>query len=132
MLQVEEPGDFVLATGRTETVRTFVDMAFSVAGLELRWEGSGLRERAFLFNRSDPVVVIDPHLFRPAEVDHLVGSAAKARKVLGWQATTDLEELCTLMVDADLARARGANPMVYDSCVREEFGHSETTSMERV
>jgi GDPmannose 4,6-dehydratase len=110
MLQAPSPGDYVLATGRTETVRAFVDMAFAVAGMTLRWDGSGLQERAYLPERREPVVVIDPALFRPAEVDHLVGSPAKAEAALGWRPTTGLEQLCTMMVEADLLRTYGVEP----------------------
>ena len=88
MLQQDEPDDFVIATGRTHSVRDFVRIAFEAAGL-----GS-----------YEPHVVIDPRFVRPAEVDLLIGCADKAKEKLGWQPSTTLEQLCHLMVDADLAR----------------------------
>jgi len=85
MLQVDQPDDFVIATGETNTVRRCVEIAFDHAGLE--WE---------------PYVVIDDAFKRPAEVDLLVGDASKAERELGWRPATSFEELIRLMVDADL------------------------------
>lgn len=89
MLQQPEPGDYVVATGRTHSVRDFVSMAFGYAGLNWR-----------------DYVVVDPRFMRPAEVDLLVGNAAKARTVLGWEPKVSLEELVGMMVEADLQRVR--------------------------
>ena len=108
MLQAEAPDSYVLATGRTETVREFATMAFEAAGMELAWEGAGHGERAYLKGRADPAVVVDPGLYRPAEVDLLIGDSGKAQRLLGWQSRTRLEELCGMMVRADLARAEAA------------------------
>ena len=93
MLQTDQPDDFVIATGETNTVRRCVEIAFDHAGLE--WE---------------PYVVIDDAFKRPAEVDLLVGDASKAERELGWRPATSFEELIRLMVDADvklLARSEG-------------------------
>ena len=89
MLQHSEPDDFVLATGKTQTVQEFADLVF--AQLEL-----------------DPqkYIEIDPRYFRPAEVDLLLGDCSKAKEKLGWTATTSLAELAKLMVDHDLEMAR--------------------------
>jgi len=87
MLQQETPGDYVVATGRTTTVREMCRIAFEYAGLVM-----------------DEHLVIDPELFRPAEVDVLLGNPAKAKEKLGWEATTTLEEMIREMVDADLKR----------------------------
>lgn len=87
MLQQDEADDYVVATGRTTTVRDMCRIAFDHAGLQM-----------------DDHLVIDPKLFRPAEVDVLLGNPAKAKAKLGWEATTSLEEMITEMVDADLAR----------------------------
>lgn len=108
MLQAERPDDYVLATGRTETVRDFATMAFAAAGLDLVWTGEGLNEEARLRGGAHPVVTVDPDFYRPAEVDLLVGDSTKAAQVLGWRSTTSLEQLCTMMVEADLQRAEGA------------------------
>lgn len=104
MLQAEKPDTFVLATGRTTSIRDFVTMSFSAANIELEWAGSGTAEYAR--NRADgrTLVTVNPLYYRPAEVDLLIGDAGKAAEELGWQPGTGLEELCTMMVDADLAR----------------------------
>lgn len=104
MLQADKPDNYVLATGRTETVRDFVALAFAAAGTEIRFEGDGEEEKAFCTATGKMVMRINPQFHRPAEVDLLIGSAAKARAELGWEAKTTLEELCRLMVEADLGR----------------------------
>ena len=106
MLQQDEADTFVLATGRHESVRTFVEMAFMRVGREIDWSGSGSSEQGMDRRTGDILVAVNPAFYRPAEVDLLVGDASKARKQLGWSATTGLEELCAQMVDADLARNR--------------------------
>ena len=104
MLQADTADNYVLATGRTESVRDFVNLAFKATGNALTWRGSGVDEEG-LDARSGAVRVrINPRFYRPAEVDLLIGSPAKAKEKLGWQATTDLETLCRLMVEADLRR----------------------------
>ena len=108
MLQAEVPDTYVLATGRTETVRQFVTMAFRAAGLDLEFRGKEENETAIETASGKMVVRVNPRFYRPAEVDLLIGDASKAKSVLGWQATTTLEQLCLMMVEADLARnARG-------------------------
>ena len=110
MLQVDEPDTYVVATGRTETVREFVSMAFQAAGMTVAFEGQGEDERAIDTASGATVVRIDPRFYRPAEVDLLVGDASRARDKLGWAAETSLEELCQMMVEADLRRVeRGAS-----------------------
>jgi GDPmannose 4,6-dehydratase len=110
MLQVDEPDTFVLATGRTETVRDFVSMAFKASGVDIEWKGSGENERGIDANSGVERVRINPRFYRPAEVELLIGDAAKARQKLGWQASTSLEQLCQMMVQADLRRnERGAS-----------------------
>lgn len=106
MLQHDEPDSFVLATGRQETVRAFVEMAFGHAGYELDWVGSDEAEQGLNRRTGDVLVAVNPAFYRPAEVDLLVGDASKARAVLGWTAKTSLEALCALMVDADMVRNR--------------------------
>jgi len=104
MMQSESPKDYVLATGSTASVRDFVRMAFRAAGIELAFSGSGLTECATDKATGATRVRINPAYFRPAEVELLVGDASLARDELGWQATTSLETMCQLMVDADLRR----------------------------
>lgn len=104
MLQVEKPDTYVLSTGRTETVRTFVEMAFKSAGVEIVWKGEGEDEVGYDSKTNTKRVVIDPEFYRPAEVELLIGDASKAKEDFGWEATTNLEQLCDLMVQADLKR----------------------------
>ncbi|MDP9908389.1 GDPmannose 4,6-dehydratase [Variovorax boronicumulans] len=106
MLQADKPDNYVLATNRTETVRDFVDMAFRAAGYELRFEGSAQEEVAIDRETGKVLVRIDPKFYRPAEVELLIGDASHARKTLGWEPRTTLEELCAMMVEADLRRNR--------------------------
>lgn len=110
MLQADEPDTFVLATNRTETVRDFVDLAFRATGIGIRWEGEGESERGLDADGGRELVRVNPKYYRPAEVDLLIGDPAKAKAVLGWEPRTSLEELCRMMVEADLARnERGAS-----------------------
>jgi GDPmannose 4,6-dehydratase len=102
MLQVEEPDDYVVATGRSHSVRDFCDLAFARVGLPLRWSGAGLDEKGHAAD-GRVLVEIDPEFFRPAEVDALIGDATKARERLGWTPTTSFETLVEMMVDNDLA-----------------------------
>jgi GDPmannose 4,6-dehydratase len=104
MLQHSKPDEFVLATGRTVTVRDFVTMAFKAADIELVWSGEGINEIASCAKTNKIFVKVNPQFYRPAEVELLLGNATKAKEVLGWEAKTNLEELCKLMVEADLAR----------------------------
>lgn len=110
MLQVDEPDTYVLATGRTETVRDFVSMAFKASGVDIDWQGSGENERGMDAASGVERVRINPRFYRPAEVDLLIGDPAKANQKLGWRPTTSLEQLCQMMVEADLRRnERGAS-----------------------
>lgn len=104
MLQVDTPDTFVLATNRTETVRDFVTMAFKGAGIELRFEGKDENEVAVDVETGRTLVRISSKFYRPAEVDLLIGDPAKAKEVLGWEPKTSLEQLCAMMVEADLER----------------------------
>jgi GDPmannose 4,6-dehydratase len=104
MLQADVPDTFVLATNRTETVRDFVTMAFKAAGIELAFSGTDENEYAVDVASGKTVMRINPKFYRPAEVELLIGDPQKAIDVLGWSSPTTLEELCKLMVDADLRR----------------------------
>ncbi len=105
MLQAAHPDTYVLATGRTETVRDFVRMAFRAVDIDIRFEGQGADEIGIHPATGQTILRIDPAFYRPTEVELLIGDAAKARAELGWQAQTSLESLCAMMVEADLARA---------------------------
>jgi GDPmannose 4,6-dehydratase len=104
MLQVEEADSYVLATNRTETVREFVDMAFKAAGYELRFEGSEENEVAIDIKTGKTLVRVNQKFYRPAEVELLIGDPSRAKEKLGWEPTTTLEQLCAMMVEADLRR----------------------------
>ena len=118
MLQQEKAEDFVIATGRQHSVREFVRMAFAEAGIDLRFEGSGVDEKAIVDSVREieglkaacapgaEVVSVDPRYFRPTEVDTLLGDASKARKQLGWQPRVGFAELVAEMVREDLSLAR--------------------------
>jgi GDPmannose 4,6-dehydratase len=104
MLQADEPDTFVLATNRTETVRDFVRMAFKAAGIAVDFKGHAEAEVAVDTESGKVVMRINPKFYRPAEVDLLIGSSAKAASKLGWIPATTLEQLCQMMVDADIRR----------------------------
>ena len=106
MLQADEPDTFVLATNRTESVRDFVRMAFKAADIDLEFSGDGEGETAIDVASGKTVVRVDPRFYRPAEVDLLIGDPAKAKQKLGWEPKMELEELCRIMVEADLRRNR--------------------------
>jgi GDPmannose 4,6-dehydratase len=93
MLQQDEADDYVIATGKPHSVRQCVELAFDHAGLN-----------------PDEHVEIDPSLMRPAEIEHLVGDASKAKRVLGWEPEVSFEELIRMMVDADYSLLKGDVP----------------------
>ncbi len=106
MLQADEPDTYVLATNRTETVREFVRMAFKGAGITVEFRGAADSETAVDIATGKTVVRVNPKFYRPAEVELLIGDPAKAKAKLGWSPVTTLEQLCQMMVDADLRRNR--------------------------
>lgn len=106
MLQHDEPDTFVLATNRTETVRDFVAMSFRHVDIEIEWKGEGEDEVGIDALSGKTLVRVSPAFYRPAEVELLIGDPSKAREKLGWAPSTTLEELCSLMVEADLRRNR--------------------------
>ncbi|KAF1086053.1 GDP-mannose 4,6-dehydratase [Sporotomaculum syntrophicum] len=104
MLQASQPDTYVLATNRTATVRDFVRMAFRAVGIELTFHGEGIEETAIDTASGKTLVRVNPEFYRPAEVDILLGDPSKAKRQLGWESRTSLEELCRMMVEADLRR----------------------------
>ena len=104
MLQADHADTFVLATNRTVTVRDFVDLSFAGVGIQLDWSGVGEKEVAVETGSGKQLVSVNPKYYRPAEVELLIGNAAKAEKVLGWKPETSLENLCAMMVKADIER----------------------------
>jgi GDPmannose 4,6-dehydratase len=104
MLQTDTPDTYVLSTGRTEKVRDFVNMTCKALEIEIEWSETGVDEYGINTKTGEVIVKVNPKFYRPAEVDILIGNSEKAKKELGWQAKTTLEELCKMMVDADLRR----------------------------
>ncbi|MBK8615069.1 MAG: GDP-mannose 4,6-dehydratase [Flavobacteriales bacterium] len=102
MLQAKKPDDFVLATGKTYTVRHFIDLAFAQVGIKLEWKGKGVNEKGIDKKTGRTLVAIDKRYYRPAEVDHLEGDPSKAKRVLGWKHKYDLKALVSEMVQSDL------------------------------
>jgi len=101
MLQAPAPGDYVVSTGETHSVREFVEAAFRALGMELNWSGSGTAEEGKDKATGKVIVRVDPRFFRPTEVDLLIGDSAKARKVLDWTPATTFADLVALMVEND-------------------------------
>jgi len=116
MLQQDQPRDFVIATGRQHSVRQFVESAARALGIELAWHGQGVDERGLVAEVTgerapgvevgQTIVAVDPHYFRPAEVDTLLGDASRAREYLGWQPHIGFEAMVQEMVEHDLDAAR--------------------------
>jgi GDPmannose 4,6-dehydratase len=104
MLQHSAPDNFVLATGKTWTVRRFTEAAFAAAGIRLQWKGAGESEQGLDAESGRVRVAVDPRFYRPAEVDLLLGDAGKAKRELRWEPQTSIEKLAALMLEADLRR----------------------------
>lgn len=102
MLQQEKPDDYVLATGKTHTVRSFVELAFAEVAIDLIWQGKGISEKGIDSKSGKVIVEVSPEFFRPAEVDLLIGDPIKAKEKLKWQAETSLEDLVKMMISEDL------------------------------
>lgn len=107
ILQIDTPDTFVLSTGRTETVRDFVDMAAKAVDIDIEWRSTGVDEIGVDKATSLTIVKVNPKFYRPTEVDLLIGDPTKANTTLGWKATTTLEQLCSMMVEADIQRHSG-------------------------
>jgi GDPmannose 4,6-dehydratase len=112
MLQQAEPDDYVLATGRTASVREFCELAAAALDFDLVWDGAGLDEVGRDRRSGTTLIRINPAFYRPAEVDLLMGNAAKAKAKLGWTARTALPGLVEMMIRADLRRARAGELLV--------------------
>ena len=111
ILQAEKPDDWVIATGKTTSIRDFVIMAFDYIGIKIDFVGEGINEKGFVSKCNNKnyqlevgkeIINVDPRYFRPTEVDLLIGDATKAKKELGWKATTSLQELVNDMMNSDL------------------------------
>jgi GDPmannose 4,6-dehydratase len=123
MLQQDQPDDFVIATGVQHSVREFVERAADHLEIDLRWENSGLNEKAYDAETGQCVVAVDPRYFRAAEVETLLGDPSKAARTLGWTPRVTFDELVCEMAEADLQLARQDQLMVeagYLSAVNRE------------
>ncbi len=107
MLQADEPGDYVIATGETHTVREFCERSFACAGITLSWEGEGVGETGRCTKTDRILVRVGPRYFRPAEVDFLLGDPSKAKRLLGWEPKVTFEGLVEMMTKSDLELAAG-------------------------
>ncbi len=133
MLQQDSPKDFVIASGVQSSVREFIILAASYLGIELGFRGEGLKEEAYVkkvkgkdasaLKEGDVIIKVDPRYFRPAEVDSLLGDSSLAKKELGWEAKTTLEELCNEMIIEDLKVAKR-------NAFLKKHGHEVIVSLE--
>lgn len=104
ILQQFVPDDYVIGTGKTHSVREFIEHAFKVAGITLQWKGKGVDEKGFDGNTGKCLVAVSEKYYRPAEVDLLISNPAKAKKALGWNPEVTFEKLVEMMVLSDLER----------------------------
>ena len=104
ILQSDNSDTFVLATGKTYTVRSFVEKVCNCLDLNIDWQGENSEEVGIDSKSNKKIIKINPEFYRPAEVDLLIGDPSKAKSILGWEASTSLDDLCKMMVSADLRR----------------------------
>ena len=129
MLQQDNPDDYVIGTGESHSVREFIEHTFNYAGIEIEWKGKGTDEKGIVrssiskstLNIGDVVIEIDPHYFRPTEVDYLLADASKAKEKLGWEPKITFNELVKIMVDADMELI-GLNPPGEGKKILQEKG----------
>ena len=109
ILQTDKPDDYVLATGKTHSIREFVEKSFEVMGEGIEWKGKGVNEKGILKSSGNVVVEIDARYFRPTEVEHLLGDPTKAKKELGWVPKVTFKDLVSIMVNADYQKQKVRN-----------------------
>ena len=120
-LQQDKPGDYVLATNETHTVREFVELAFKEVGIDIEWKGKGVGEKGYDSATGRLLVDVNPRYFRPAEVEFLWGDCSKAEKELGWKRKVDFKGLVSMMVDADMRSIAGISAEAYRNGERVEL-----------
>ena len=134
MLQQENPKDFVIATGKTYSVREFVELAFKEIGIEIEWSGSGINEKGFDKKTGKKIIAVDSKYFRPTEVELLIGNPKKAEKKLGWKTKTTLPELVKLMVKEDIKnlkyKIKHASIQFYPECLRNRCTEGHTNGID--
>ena len=113
MLQQDKPGDYVLATNETHTVREFVEAAFAELDIHIRWEGTGVNEKGYDAESGRLLVDVNPEFYRPAEVEFLWGNCEKAERELGWKRNIDFKGLVSMMMEADLQEITGLSCKEY-------------------
>ncbi|MCJ7833786.1 GDP-mannose 4,6-dehydratase [Cuneatibacter sp. NSJ-177] len=118
MLQQEKPDDYVIATNETRTVRSFAELAFHYAGIDVEWQGCGLDEKGVNRANGKVVVAVNPQFFRPAEVELLIGNPEKAEKTLGWKREISFEQMVERMVNQDQRLVK--SEMEYQKIYRAE------------
>ena len=104
ILQTEKPDNFVLATGRNESVRDFAKLAFNAAGFQIHFEGNNENEVGIDSKTGKKLITVNPKFYRPSEVEVLLGNSSKAKSILGWEPTVTLEQLTKMMVEMDVKR----------------------------
>lgn len=107
ILQQDKPGDYVLATNETHTVREFVELAFAEVGVTVEWKGTGVEEKGYDKATGKLIVDVNPEFFRPAEVEFLWGDASRAERELGWKREVSFPQLVQMMVDEDMKKFAG-------------------------
>lgn len=105
IVQQDKPDDYVLATGKTHSVREFVEKAFSEVEINIAWQGNGIHEKGCDDKTGRLLIEVDAEYFRPTEVDMLIGDASKAKQILGWESTVTFDQLVKEMVAEDLKAA---------------------------
>lgn len=109
ILQQDKPGDYVLATNETHTVREFVELAFAEVGVTVEWKGTGVEEKGYDKATGKLLVDVNPEFFRPAEVEFLWGDASRAERELGWKRKVSFPQLVQMMVDEDMKKFAGTS-----------------------
>lgn len=120
MMQQDKPGDYVLATNETHTVREFVELAFSECGMEIEWKGTGVEEKGYDRATGKLLVDVNPRYFRPTEVELLLGDPSKAERELGWKRKVDFKGLVHMMVEEDLKEISGMDLKTYKEAAVSE------------
>ena len=104
MLQAKKPNDYVIATGKSRSVREFVEKAFKHVKIKIKWKGKGIKEEGYNSANNQILVKVDPKYFRPTDINELRGDYSKARRELGWKPKTTFDEMVRIMVESDLEK----------------------------
>jgi GDPmannose 4,6-dehydratase len=110
MLQHDVPGDYVIATNETHTVREFIEEACRLLDIDIAWKGKGIKEHGIDMKTGKTIITLDPAYFRPAEVDLLIGDYSKAKQTFGWEPRRTFTDLVKLMIESDMEREALLNP----------------------